>query len=183
MIALAHPAYPGWAKAIIIFLICLPIIPIGYYLLKDLIQHPKVWVDGFKNRFCHRIEYMPDPSDYDINRRYKPENDDNSPTSSDIEMKKEKQKVNDESLVQDDGVQIRLECEMGILFIAIEILYTLIVIVQYFHYREVPYRTKKNNVGKSLEVYPHLDWTVTHSSSIFLKLYQSVCTQLFVRWT
>ena len=47
---------------------------------------------------------MPDPSDYDINRRYKPENDDNSPTSSDIEMKKEKQKVNDESLVQDDGV-------------------------------------------------------------------------------
>ena len=72
-------------------------------MLKDLIQHPKLWAEGFKNRFCHCIEYMPDPSDYDVNRRYQPdENDDKS--SSDIGVKKEENQVDGETIVQDDGV-------------------------------------------------------------------------------
>jgi len=51
----------------------LPIVPIFAYLLKDLVRNPKGWVEGFKDRLCHRIEYLPDPSSYDLNRRYKAE--------------------------------------------------------------------------------------------------------------
>ncbi|XP_066910380.1 inactive sodium-dependent neutral amino acid transporter B(0)AT3-like [Clytia hemisphaerica] len=62
--------YPAWAKFVIIVLICLPIAPILIGLIKDLVQNPQEWKDGFQNRLCHPIEYAFDPSDYDLNRRY-----------------------------------------------------------------------------------------------------------------
>ena len=67
---MTNKEYPGWAKFIIILLICLPIAPIFGYFVKDLWQNPQEWKNGFQNRLCHPIEYAFDPSDYDLNRRY-----------------------------------------------------------------------------------------------------------------
>lgn len=48
-------------------------LPIIIFMVKDLIQNPSAWKEGFKNRLTNLHDYHPDPSRVDPSRRKSPE--------------------------------------------------------------------------------------------------------------
>ena len=40
--------FPGWVKFIIAMFLLVPIVPIFYYLIRDLLRNPTAWKNAFK---------------------------------------------------------------------------------------------------------------------------------------
>ena len=66
-------------------------------------HHPKQWKEGFKNRLCHRIEYLPDPSTYDLNRRYRADDEEAAVEDEYTTSKENTNDIHNHS-IQDHGV-------------------------------------------------------------------------------
>lgn len=65
--------YSTWAQIFITVIILSAVSPTFIYLLKDLVQNPTKWKEGFRKKFCTLAEYHPDPSIVDPSRRKSPE--------------------------------------------------------------------------------------------------------------
>ncbi|XP_057312822.1 sodium-dependent neutral amino acid transporter B(0)AT1-like [Hydractinia symbiolongicarpus] len=66
-------SHSTWAQIFITVIILSAVSPIFIYLIKDLVQNPTKWREGFRKKFCTLAEYHPDPSIVDRSRRKSPE--------------------------------------------------------------------------------------------------------------
>ncbi|XP_012561513.2 sodium-dependent neutral amino acid transporter B(0)AT3 isoform X1 [Hydra vulgaris] len=67
--SIAQFEYPPWALFIIFIFILSSLVPIFFFIIKDIIEHPSLWLKNIRKKLTNIKEYHPDPYRVDPSRR------------------------------------------------------------------------------------------------------------------